>query len=179
MTRNVHCCWFPHVDVSLMKEHFQIHSPLILETSTLPAVTRARRQRGMIVRHQKKQQSICKLPSWRYMQTKRENCSSWKTTIIPRSFPYTRFTDSIYIVLYSYIKIVPQSPFKRTGLHCKPEEHIQCRRGYVVLPSSQGTDSTGRLPPTRRCHIGYTVHQHLFSLCYCQSRSQITTRNLY
>lgn len=138
----------------------------------------------MIVRHQKKQQSICKLPSWRYMQTKRENCSSWKTTIIPRSFPYTRrFTDSVYIYTHSTVQLYQnystQSPFKRTALQCKPEEHTQCRRGYVVLPSSQGTDSTDRLPPTRGHHISYAVHQHLFSLCYCWSGSLITTRNLY
>lgn len=81
-----------------------IHSPLILETVSAASCT----QRVTIVPHQKQQQAICKLPSWKYMQAKREGCSSWKTTIIPRTLLYARkFTGSTCRTLYSYTQILP------------------------------------------------------------------------
>lgn len=137
----------------------------------------------MIVRHQKKQQSICKLPSWKYMQMKREDCSSWKTTIIPWYFLYTRtFTNSTYTVLCSYTKIIPhRRPLKEWLLKCKPKRSIpNAPRSYTVLPSSLGYRPVlAGFPQQKEVVLATTFHQCLFFLCYCWSRSLITRRNLY
>lgn len=125
----------------------------------------------MIVRHQKKQRSICKLPSWKCMQTKREDCSSWKTTIIPRSFLYTRkFTDSTYLVPYGYTKIIPRRlPLKAWLLKCKPKRSIpnapRSYTGDTVLPSSHRYRAAlASFPQRKGVASTTTFHQHLFFL---------------
>jgi len=122
----------------------------------LPAVTRARRQRGMIVRHQKKQQSICKLPSWKYTQMKREDCSSWKTTIIPRSFLYARkfYRQYIHSTVQLYQNVSTQTPRGRTALKHKPRRSapsaVRSCTGYGVLPSSHRYSPAPRAASHRR-----------------------------
>lgn len=105
----------------------------------------------MIVQHQKQQQSICKLPSWKYMQTRRGNCRSWKTAVIPRSFLYTRkFTDSICSTVQSYQSYSPHLPVQEWLLKCKRSRPSVPRSlsGHPVLLSPH---CTGQSPAQGGC----------------------------
>lgn len=69
-----HCSQAPHVHVSLKRA---ISNPLpsyLGDSLCCPLQPEPGGRGGMIVQHQKQQQSICKLPSWKYMQTRREYC---------------------------------------------------------------------------------------------------------
>lgn len=104
-----------------MKEHFKSTPLLSWRQSLLPAVTRARRQRGMIVRHQKQQQAICKLPSWKYVQTEGDDQSSWTATT-PRPFPYTRELQTPHTAPCGWADATPEPSeqlFQYTPKRCR------------------------------------------------------------
>lgn len=91
----------------------------------------------MIVQHQKQQQSICKLPSWKYMQTRREDCSGWKRAVIPRSFLHTRkFTDSTCSTVQSHTSCSPHLPVQEWLLKCERSRlgALRSLSGHPVLP---------------------------------------------
>lgn len=126
------CHWSqaPHVHVSLRRA---ISNPLpsyLGDSLCCPLQPEPGGRGGMIVQHQKQQQSICKLPSWKYMQTRREDCHAWKRAVISKSFLYTRmFTDSTRSTVQPHWSHSPR-PAQEQLLKCKRSRTSD----HTVLP---------------------------------------------
>lgn len=115
-----HCSQAPQVHVSLRRA---ISNPLpsyLGDSLCCPLRAEPGGRGGMIVQHQKQQQSICKLPSWKYMQTRREGCHGWKKAVIPKSFLYTgKFTHSTCSTVQSHWSYSPPLPGQEGLLKCE------------------------------------------------------------
>lgn len=153
----------PHVYVSLRRA---ISNPLpsyLGDSLCCPLRPEPGGRGRMIVQHQKQQQSICKLPSWKYMQTRREDCHGWKRAVIPKSFLYTRmFTDSTCSTVQSHWSHSPSCPGQEWLLKCERSSPRAPRSpsGHPELPCPCCTDQS---PAQGGCT------NHDFFICGCSS----------
>lgn len=113
----------------------------------------------MIVRHQKQQQAICKLPSWKYVQTEGDDQSSWTATT-PRPFLYTRELQTPHTAPCGWTDATPEPSeqlFQFTPKSCRfcapscsgqgPAAQPQGRQRWQALLTSSRLTARQGSPP--------------------------------
>lgn len=169
-----HCSQAPHVCVSLRRA---ISNPLpsyLGDSLCCPLRPEPGGRGGMTVQHQKQQQSICKLPSWKYMQTRREDCHGWKKAVIPKSFLYTqKFKDGTCSTVQSH-QLFPTSPSAGVAAEVW-EEQTQCAKEPQWSPCA----AMPMPPQHKEAARTMTFHRRVLFLHSCWSRYRITTGNSF